>query len=225
MVDIFSEVDEELRRQKTLDVFKKYGWVFAILGVAIVVGTAAWRGYEAWQERQALASSDEYAVALTTLRSGKVDEAVTMLQKLADRPDASGYQLLARFQLASSLSVQDKPAAIEQFDAIAADTKVDMVFRDVAALRAAILALDSAPFEQQRKRLEPLAGPQGSQRHTARYLLALAYARVGDREGADRWIVNALGDADMPQALRLRVEKLEDLVRAGNLDALQKANP
>ncbi len=42
MADIFREIDEEVRRDKAAELWKKYGWVVTALAVLVVVGVAGW---------------------------------------------------------------------------------------------------------------------------------------------------------------------------------------
>ena len=76
----------------------------------------------------------------------------------------------------------------------------------------ACLLVDTAPYADLAQRLEPLAGPQGAYRYSARELLALAAWRVGDRDAAKRWNEAILTDDGAPPSLRSRAEMLRDVM-------------
>src|ERR1700733_10387711 len=94
MSDIFQEVDEEVRRDKAAEFWKKYQNLI-LAGAALVVLAAA--GFRYWQyqrETSANAAGDRFQAALTALEAGKASEAEAVLDKLAaDGP--SGYRRLA----------------------------------------------------------------------------------------------------------------------------------
>ena len=113
---------------------------------------------------------------------------------------------------AAALSETDAKAAVAAYDAIAADTSLDQNFRDLAALRGGILLVDTAPFDDVRKRLEPLAEPARAFRHTAREMLALSAWRNGDAAAARRYVEMVSSDGETPQGVRGRVEMLSALL-------------
>ena len=43
MADIFREIDEEVRRDKAAELWKKYGWVVTSLAVLAVLAVAGWQ--------------------------------------------------------------------------------------------------------------------------------------------------------------------------------------
>jgi hypothetical protein len=115
---------------------------------------------------------------------------------------------------ASELAHQDVKAAVAAYDKIAADTGAGQTLQDLAAVRAAILLVDTAPYEEVRRRLEPLAAPERTFRHTAREMLALAAWRAGDATAAKRWFDMILTDGQTPDANRTRAETLMALLAA-----------
>jgi hypothetical protein len=51
--DIFSEVDEEVRRERVRQIWERYSVLIIALAVLIVAGIGAWRGYEYWIAKKA----------------------------------------------------------------------------------------------------------------------------------------------------------------------------
>jgi hypothetical protein len=110
------------------------------------------------------------------------------------------------------LSETDPKAAVAAYDAIAADGSVDIDLRDAASLRAGMLLVDTAPFDEVRRRLEPMAEPGRAFRHTAREMLALSAWRNNDATSARRYIDMIAADSETPQGTRSRVEMLSALL-------------
>ena len=215
VVDIFQEVDEEVRREQLKQLWDRYG-ILAIAGaVAIVLAVAGWRGYEWWVARQASRFGDAFVAAVALSEQGKHAEAETAFSRLAGEA-ASGYRVLARMSDAAELAATDPKAAVAAYDTVAADSSVGQPVRDLAAIRAALLLIDAAPLSEMTARLEGLAGPEATFRHTARELLALSAWRAGDMPTARRWIDMIMSDGDTPQSVRRRVEVLMALVPANS---------
>jgi hypothetical protein len=106
---------------------------------------------------------------------------------------------------------RDPKAAVAAYDAIASDGSVPRVFQELAAIRAALLLVDSAPLSEMTRRLEPLAQPDSTFRHSAREILALAAFKAGDKTAAKKWFDMIASDADTPQSLRGRIDVLMTL--------------
>jgi hypothetical protein len=211
VADIFNEVDEEVRRERLQKLWERYSIYLIAIAVLIVVGIAAWRGYEYWQAKKAAAAGTAFESALTLSESGKHAEAEAAFAKVAAEAPA-GYRALARLQAAAELSV-DKPAdAVKAYDALAADSSLGPTLQDLAALRAAMLLVDKTPLAELTRRLSPLAAPDRTFRHSARELLALSAWHNHDFTAARRYIDMIATDADAPPGARARAEVLSALI-------------
>ena len=91
---------------------------------------------------------------------------------------------LARFREAAELVRTDQAAAVKAYDALAADSSLGRALQDLAAVRAGLLLVDTAPLADLNARLEPLTTRDRTFRHTARELLALGAWRTGDQAAA-----------------------------------------
>jgi hypothetical protein len=212
--DIFQEVDEELRRERLKKLWDRYGNYVLAAAIVVVVAIGSWRGYEWWEGKKAAESGAAFEAATTLSESGKHAEAAAAFAKLAAE-GTSGYRHLARVREAAEIAQEgDAKSAVAAYDKIAADKAVGQVLQDTAALRAGTLLIDTAPFDEVRQRLEPLAAPDRTFRHTAREMLALAAWRVGDATAAKRWFDMILSDGQTPAAIRNRVEMLMALIAA-----------
>jgi len=155
VADIFQEVDEEVRREQLQKLWQRYGH-FAIAGcILIVVAVGGWRGYDWWQAKKAAESGAAFEAAVALAETGKHQEAEAAFAKLATDGTAS-YRTLARLREAAELARTDKAAAVKAYDDIAADKSAGLVIDELAALRAAFLLVDTAPYSEIRARLEPL---------------------------------------------------------------------
>lgn len=213
MADIFHEVDEEVRREQLKKLWDRYSIYLIALAVLIVAGIAGWRGYEYWVAKRAAAAGAAFEAAITLNEQAKYAEAEAAFAKVAaDAPE--GYRVLARMRAAGALT-QIKPAdAIKAYDELAADTSLGTTWQDLAAVRAGMLLVDTASLVDMRKRLDPLAEPTRSFRHTARELLALSAWRNHDLAAAKRYLDMIATDAESPVGARARADVLSGLIAA-----------
>jgi len=118
--DIFSEVDEEVRREQLKKLWERYGNYVVAAVFLVIAAVAAWRGYDYWQTRRAAQAGAAYDAAARLSDEGKHAEAEAAFAKLVTDGTA-GYRLLARLREAAEISQRDPKAAIAAYDQIAAE--------------------------------------------------------------------------------------------------------
>jgi len=208
--DIFTEVDEEIRREQLKKLWDRYGGLAVAAAIVLVLAIGGWRGWQWWEAKKAAEAGSAYDAAAALVEQGKLSEAEAAFGKVASEGTA-GYRVLARLRDAALLGERDRAAAVAAYDAIAKDSSVDPLLQELASLRAALLLVDSAPLAEITQRLEPMAAAGKTFRHTARELLAVAAVRASDNAAAKRWIDTALSDAETPQGIRARLDVLATL--------------
>lgn len=207
MADIFNEVDEEVRRERFLQLWNRYGNYAIVVAILVIAGIGGWRGYEYWQAQKAAEAGAAFEQAMTLADDGKHQEAEASFAKVA-ADGTPGYRMLARLREAAEAAQRDPKAGVSAYDALAADAGLAQSWRDLASIRAGYVLVDNASLDEMKRRLEPLAGPQGPFRHTAREMLALAAWRVGDVTTARKWSELIAADPEAPASMRTRMETL-----------------
>ena len=213
MADIFHEVDEEVRRERLQKLWERYNIYIIALAILIVAAIGAWRGYDYWQAKKAAAAGAAFESALGLSEAGKHAEAEAAFAKIAAEAPA-GYRILARLRAAAELA-QTKPAdAVKAYDELAADASLGTTLQDLAAVRSGMLMVDSASLADMRRRLDSVAEPGHTFRHSARELLALSAWRNHDFTAARRYIDMIAADGETPPGTRARAEVLSALIAA-----------
>jgi hypothetical protein len=223
MADFFREVDEEVRRDRAIDFWKKYQNYIVALAILAILGAAGWRGWESWRLSKAQTAGAQFEAASQLARENKPDEARAAFETLVQTAP-SGYALLAKFRVADELAGKDKAAAVKAFDALAGDPAADELLQDVARLRAAMLRLDDADEAEVDRRLQSIAASGGPFRHSARELMALAALKANNFESAGKWLDMLVVDQQTPPGLRQRAEAWLGLVAASK-PAIASAAP
>jgi hypothetical protein len=208
------EVEEELRSDRLKSFWDRFGPFIIGGAVVIVLATAGYRGYEYYSESRASASGDRFLAALTEAREGNADEALAQLESL-EQDGYGAYPVLARMRAATVLQEKgDTSAAVQAFDAVAADGSAPDVIRDIARLRSAYILVDTGSASDVAQRAEPLASDNNPLRHSAREALGLAAwkeGRVGDARLLFQQIVD---DTQAPRNVQQRASIMLDLITA-----------
>ena len=207
MSDIFNEVDEELRREQFKKLWERYGLFVIAAAVLFVAAVGGWRGYEWWEAKRAAEAGVAFQAAIALNDEGKHEEAEAAFAKVAADSTAN-YRVFAKMREAASLARRDPKAAIAIYQSLASDNKLDQMQRDLAAMRAAYLLVDTASYDELKKQLEPLTAPDRTFRHSARALLALAAWRAGNAAEVRRWSDMIAADPESPSGTRNQIEML-----------------
>ena len=214
MSDIFREVDEEVRRDKAEEFWKKYQNHILAVAAVIVLATAGYRFYMDRQLKAAQAAGAQFEQALELDHNGTGADAIAALSKSAAEAP-SGYKTLARLAQAAILSKTDPKGAIAAYDALAQDASIGALFQDAARLRAALLRVDADDVANAKTALEALAAPAGAFRHTAREMLGVIALNAGDMENAGKWLDMVVSDAEAPSGVRNNAQALLGIVASG----------
>ena len=207
MSDIFHEVDDEVRREQLKKLWERYGVYLIAACVLLVASVGGWRVYEWSEAKKAAQAGAAFQAAAALSSEGKNKEAEEAFAKLASTGTAT-YRMLAKFREAAEVARHDPKAAVAIYDQLAADGSVGRVLQDLAALRAATILVDTAPYSEIAQRLEPLTAPDRTFRHSARGALALAAWRAKDATAMRRWSDMVLADADTPSGTRGQIQML-----------------
>ena len=219
MADIFQEVDEEVRRDRAAEFWKKHQNRIFAAAILIVLAAAGFRYWQYEKEKAAQAAGDQFQQAVAAYEAGKPDEAFGGLGKLAASAPA-GYRVLAQMTEAGAKAATDPRAATAAFDAIAGDASLDPLIRDTARLRAALIRVDQ-PNEEQAgaAALTSLAAGEGPYRRLARLTLAALSVGRGEYDDAGKDLDSVLGDPQASPTERQLAERWLGLVASNRAGA------
>jgi hypothetical protein len=224
VVDVFSEVDEQLRAERLRKFLRTSVPLFVATAVLCVIAVVAVWGVQKYQSVQSAKSSQAYQEALDTAGKGDEAKAFQMFDDLARH--SGPYQALALMQQGGIRVQQNKPAeAAGLFDKAAAASKNPLV-SDIATLKSAYTQLDTAPLDQMEAKLTPLTAAGRPYRIQAREALAMARLAAGKTAAAKSDLVAISLLQDTPDSARQRAQALIALIDSGtgaNLKKLEEA--
>ena len=214
MVDIFDEVDEELRAESAQKLLKRYGGLIAAAALLVIGAAAGWQGWQYWQVKQDAAAATAFVSTATAAdTTATLDPVVRVaLSKSFDALAAGapdGYRTLARLRAAAlKADAGDMNGAAALWDQVAGDGSVDPLLRDLATLMWAQRLIDHGDPARLEARLKPLTEPTNAWRPLAQELLALLDIRQDHIDAARTAFRKLSQDATAPAGVRSRATAL-----------------
>jgi hypothetical protein len=220
MDNFIQEIEEDLRHDRQMALWKKYGRFAVAIALLTIIAVAAvlfWRQYTA---RERLQDGLAYMAALdlagpqfdpatgSPSAGGAPDAAIGALRDLAGK-GSSGYAALSRLQEAALLSKTGKSSdATTIYQALANDSRSDKVFRDLALVLLALQQIDSAEPNDLAARLAPLTAAGNPWRYSALEMTGLLAARAGDMAKAKDAYAALSDDPGTPRQMRARAAEM-----------------
>lgn len=198
------EVDENLRRDQLRALARKYA---PLMIGAVLLLLAAVGGWLYWQDRQEAAAakdSEQLAQIYVDIGAGKLASVPPRLDTLA-KEGTGAIRATAMFTRAAvAIEQNDRPTAIAQYQAIAADDDLPAPYRDLARIRATALEFDAMKPEQVIARMEPMAKPGNPWFGSAGELTAMAMIKQNRKLEAGRLFAAIAADRQVPDSIRAR---------------------
>lgn len=217
------EVDDELRRDQAVALWKRYGRIAA---VAIVLALLALAGFLAWRHSREVAAEAEAVRmqdAFDAWGRNQLPQAGTALGALSTSK-IEGYRVGALFSQADMLLAKgDLKRAAAKFAAVANDASAAQPFRDLALIRQTTAEYDGLRPEVVVQRLRALAVPGNPWFGSAGELVAVAYLRQGKPALAGTLFAQVAKDEDVPPTLRQRAVQMAGVLNVDAVDGVMKA--
>ncbi|WP_412508973.1 hypothetical protein [Roseovarius sp. SYSU LYC5161] len=198
-----NEVTEEVRRDQLFQYLRRYGWIAVAVVLVLVGGTAfnEWRKAEARAEAQA--RGDAMLAAIRQNAPGARAEALTGLD-----PEGASVAVSKMLAAAELQQAGDAQGAVAAFDAVVTTEAVPAIYRDLAALKGAMVGAGVRDVETRRATLSELAQPGAPFRLNAQEQLALIAVEQGETDAAIAQFRAIAVDAEATQGLRQRAVQM-----------------
>jgi len=211
MTDLFREVDEAIRQDRTRQLWQRYGTVLLGAVLAVVLAVAGW---VFWQNYSAGARQTETAELAAALALASEDPQAGTTALLAVAEEAGGGRATpARLYRAAFLAeAGDREGAVAAYRSVAEDASVPELWRGFARLMAVLHDLDSGDPAALAAALEPLTGEGNPWRFSAQELSGLLALRRGEPERARDVFTQLAADPAAPASVRDRAAELAALL-------------
>ena len=205
------EVDEELRQEKLVNMWKKYRSLVYTGVIAIILGTIGCEWYQSWQTKIKLAESDRYDNATILVVQGQEDDAIKALEQLA-QDGKTGYRYLAQMQVAGLLIKGDqKEKGLSYLKSLSEDTKAPEALNKAALLSYIGNQIDTGNSAQLQSALEPiLSHPNDGFYGSAVELSVLLFLKENQTEKAKALLDEAMKSSALEPQVKERLSILKD---------------
>lgn len=209
--DFVQEVNEDVRTDRLLAIWRKYSKYFYTFVITVLVAVGGSSLYKNYRLNQSMAMSDAYAEALELMTQRKTEEGLKALEEVEQSATSHtiGYALMAKMQRASYLLSDKKGGdtsleeAIKIYWEISSNPEFPEVYRNVGSYLAAYYALGrtitDVPKDQLIQRLEKLSQKGNAQRLMALELLAHYHKLDGRVQESRKACQTVLEDSNDPE--------------------------
>ena len=196
------EVNEEVRRDRMFNLFRRYGWI-AVAAVLLLVGGAAWNEWRASQEQAQAEAMGDAIVAALNLETASARAAA--LQEIEVTQASAIVQLLSAAQLASDDRGDE---AVAQLTAVHSNEALPLIYRQIAEFKSLVIADAGQSVETRRNCFEDLISSGSALRVLSEEQLALLDIGANDVGGALVRLQRLLEDSEITPGVRRRVTQL-----------------
>ncbi|MEQ9347868.1 MAG: tetratricopeptide repeat protein [Thalassospira sp.] len=216
MVDIFQEVEEDLKRERSEELWRKYGKYVIGTAAVIVLGVAGREGLKTYEQTTSIENGTRFANAVELAQAGedKQEAALEALDAIIADGNA-GFVAMGHFQKAAIyLRAGATPSAVSELEAVAANDDIDQVYRDLAVVQIAMNSATQSNAKDLIAQLEPIAVPENAWYYSAREMIALLHVAAGDVAAAKPLLTDIADDGDAPSGMRARASEILKAVGA-----------
>jgi hypothetical protein len=205
VVDVFEQVEEELRSDRYKRLARTWLPVFGgVLLLALIAALAFW-GWDSLQTSKADKASVAFDRGLESLQANNPVGADAAFTQAADVGNGAYKAMALMHRAGIAVEANRIPDALRLFDE-AAKASRDPLLADGAALRAAWLAMDTETLAQIEARLTPLAGDDRPFAPFAAEALAMAQLQNGQTAPARAALVALKNGLDTPEIVAQRAD-------------------
>ena len=206
--EFIREVDEAVRQDRWLAVWKQYNAYIIGAALAVIIGTAAGVGWQTYEANQRAANARAFAQAADFLSEERPGEAAAAFSALADRV-GGGIAVVAKFQAAEAEKLAgDKEGKLALLENLSESGDARLIYQRLAALLTKQETLGESDVEVLIDEIDRLSTPDNPWRASLIELKAIAQMKSGRTEQARETLDTLLSDEAIPTNLQRRAGEL-----------------
>ena len=214
---LFQEINEELKNEKMLKFWKKYGVIAMIIVVVALTCAVSYESLVAWHNKRAQAWANTYSQAYNLQIQGDYDGSLAIFKDMAEKNDGI-YRDLAKMQMVNILLTQNKiEEACTALQEYIDDEDSNQSLREAAVIKLVSYKLEKAPAEEINALLEPLLANNGKFVNTAKEMKAMLAIRENNITQAQEIYADILNAQNLPETLKVRTQNMLAALNESNL--------
>ena len=208
--EFIREVDEDLKEEKRLKLWKKLLPYVVSISLGIILSTTGvvfWKDYTNTTKQKL---GDDFSAAVELSKEEDIDAALLALDRIVDK-GSDGYVTMAKIKKASILIEKgERDKGLEIYLDLEKNA-VDQSFRDIATILYVMNSVDSDNPENLLKKLEPLENSI-IWKSSALELKAFIYLQSNNKEQALETFKSIVSLPNKPASLGLRAKNMVDFL-------------
>ncbi len=213
--ELDSEINEDLRRDKILSLWNKYGKYFIaliVLIIAMIIGYTTWVDHK---KAEATKHTELFTNAINQIEQGKINEAFASLKQLSDQAPKDAKILANLFYTGLRIRAYDdqkgklnevQEQELDELALIANNKNYDILWRDLATITSVAYEFDFLKPAELIKKLEPLTMAGRPFMFSATEMMAHLYLKEGDKVKAKELFQHLAKMKDAPIGIVRRAQ-------------------
>ena len=204
MSDILRQVDEDLRKDRLLKVWRSYRIYIVGSILIILISLSGYQYYLSSTQSKNEAIVEQY---INSINSTDVNTSIEQLLELneSDNSFIKGLAKLKRAEL--YFATEDKGQAIKLLESISIDESLDQIIRDMALYKYLMIQLDTLDKDLYFEIIDSQDLNSSKFKYLFKELKALKYLIEGDRINSLEIFESIISDENSPINLKTRSEK------------------
>ena len=176
MSDLFSEIDEDLKKDKLRALWDKYRTIVIAIIIGPIVIFSAFTAYQNWENSKIAKSGTLLSEAIEYVNISDFNKASATIQELKNISSKEYLQYANIIEAAIAVESNDINKAIKLYEKYIQDSN-DSILKNLALIKIAYLKLDSSSSEEIKNLLTPILIEENSLYGISLELLGYSYFR------------------------------------------------
>ena len=209
--EFIREVDEELKEEKRMKLWKKYLPYILSFSLGVVFFTSGYVFWENYTNNAKQRLGDDFTAAVELAKEEDIDAALLALDRIVDK-GSDGYVTMAKMKKASLLIDQgDIQSGLDIYLDLEKNA-VDQSFRDIATILYVLNSIDSKSGEDLLEKISPLEA-SNIWKSSALELKAYIYLKNNQINNAIETFDSILKLPSKPSSLSTRAQNMIDYLK------------
>ena len=207
MSDILRQVDEDLRKDRLLKIWRSYRIHIVGSILAILIFLSGYQYYLSSTQSKNERIVEQYINSINSINSMDINDSIEKLLELneSENPFIKGLSQLKRAEL--YFVTENKEQAIELLEEISVDESLNQIIRDLALYKYLMIQLNTLDKEIYFKIIDSQDLNVSKFKYLFKELKALKYLIEGDRINSLEIFESIISDESSPIDLKTRSEK------------------
>jgi hypothetical protein len=224
--EFLEEVEQDIRHEKYLKLWRKYGRHASSALIGILVIAAGVNIYHHYETKQRLEAAQKFADIEQLMAKGQIEQALTVLSAMSEESTKT-YPVLAGFAQASLLmrqgGAENLSKAVEIYQSLSQKHKGDPSWRELAQILEVYAEIErgQVSYPELVKKLTNLQGENCPWRALALETEAMLHYKNGEKLKASEIFVNLAQDKNTSEGTMMRAQLMSQVLATEELGSQQ----